>query len=190
MYDGSSTITGALRSNRKVLYTSILSRTDQHTLVLFLVLILLAATSLIGLLLSALLFTGFGILLLGLLLLVAVVEGIRIIQGLTLLIYARYAQDPVPMEPEPNLRIAVLTTIVPGKEPFELVAHTLRQMKKLEHEPGTKVDVWLLDEGNDTYVRRQCYAMGVKHFSRKGIKEFNTTSGEFKARTKHGNHNA
>lgn len=78
--------------------------------------------------------------------------------------------------------------MVPGKEPLELIERTLRAMKRLEYD-GT-VDVWLLDEGNDPGVAAACRAIGAKHFSRKDIERYNTLSGEFKARTKAGNHNA
>jgi cellulose synthase (UDP-forming) len=98
------------------------------------------------------------------------------------------ACDPVPMPPKRGLRVAVLTTIVPGKEPIELVMTTLRAMKRIRHDGP--MDVWLLDEGDDDEVRRRCAELGVRHFSRKGRPEWNQPSGPFKARTKHGNHNA
>jgi cellulose synthase (UDP-forming) len=82
----------------------------------------------------------------------------------------------------------VLTTIVPGKEPIEMVLATLGAMKRIRHD-GV-MDVWLLDEGNDPEVKRRCEAMGVKHFSRKGIERWNQPTGEFKSKTKHGNHNS
>lgn len=102
--------------------------------------------------------------------------------------HARRVKDPVPIKPDKDLRVAVLTTIVPDKEPVELVMSTLRAMKRIAHD-GV-LDVWLLDEGNDPKVRSRCEAIGVKHFSRKDVPEWNTQSGPFRARTKHGNHNA
>jgi cellulose synthase/poly-beta-1,6-N-acetylglucosamine synthase-like glycosyltransferase len=92
------------------------------------------------------------------------------------------------MRPVPGLRVAVLTTIVPGKEPVELVMATLRAMRRIRHD-GV-LDVWLLDEGDDPEVRRRCAELGVRHFSRKGRPEWNQPSGPFRARTKHGNHNS
>ena len=47
-----------------------------------------------------------------------------------------------------------------------------------------QVDVWLLDEGNDPDAMAACAAIGVRHFSRKGIARYNQPSGEFKAKTK------
>lgn len=102
--------------------------------------------------------------------------------------FAAQARDPVPMPPQPGLRVAVLTTIVPGKEPVQLVMATLRAMKRVRHD-GV-LDVWLLDEGNDDEVRRRCAEIGVRHFSRQGHPEWNQPSGPFRARTKHGNHNS
>lgn len=98
------------------------------------------------------------------------------------------ARDPIPMRPQPALKVAVLTTIVPGKEPLELVLTTLRAMKRIRHDGD--MDVWLLDEGNSPEVRAQCAQLGVKHFSRKGVERWNQPTGPFKAKTKHGNHNS
>ncbi|WP_091771363.1 glycosyltransferase family 2 protein [Blastococcus aurantiacus] len=106
----------------------------------------------------------------------------------TITYHAGRALDPVPMRPMPGLRVAVLTTIVPGKEPVELVMATLRAMRRIRHD-GV-LDVWLLDEGDDPEVRRRCEEIGVRHFSRKGRPEWNQPSGPFRARTKHGNHNS
>ncbi|MBW8766204.1 MAG: glycosyltransferase [Geodermatophilales bacterium] len=106
----------------------------------------------------------------------------------TVTYHAGRARDPIPMRPQPGLRVAVLTTIVPSKEPLELVMTTLRAMRRIRHD-GV-LDVWLLDEGNDPEVRRRCRELGVRHFSRNGRPEWNQPSGEFRARTKHGNHNS
>jgi hypothetical protein len=76
-----------------------------------------------------------------------------------------------------GLRIAVLTTIVPGKEPVELVMATLRAMRRIRHDGP--IDVWLLDEGDDADVRR-CAEIGVKHFSRKGHPRWNQAEGQFR----------
>jgi cellulose synthase (UDP-forming) len=110
------------------------------------------------------------------------------LRTLVLTFFAARARDPIPMVPPPGLRVAVLTTIVPGKEPVELVLATLRAMRRIRHDG--LLDVWLLDEGDDPEVRRRCERIGVRHFSRKGRPEWNQPAGPFKARTKHGNHNA
>ena len=111
--------------------------------------------------------------------LIVAVEFIRVLQTSALWLFATALRDPVPIVPKPG-RAAVLTTIVPSKEPLELVLRTLRAMKRLEHDGP--LDVWILDEGNDPNVRRAVEEIGVKHFSRKGEARWNTESGAFKAR--------
>jgi cellulose synthase/poly-beta-1,6-N-acetylglucosamine synthase-like glycosyltransferase len=121
----------------------------------------------------------------------AVMVAMQIIVALrtwVLMFFAARARDPIPMVRPPGLRVAVLTTIVPGKEPVELVMTTLRAMRRIRHD-GV-LDVWLLDEGDDPDLRRRCERLGVRHFSRKGRPEWNRPDGPFRARTKHGNHNA
>ncbi|MEV6344331.1 glycosyltransferase family 2 protein [Actinoplanes sp. NPDC051851] len=117
-----------------------------------------------------------------------VMQVIVALRTCVLTFFAARARDPIPMAPPPGLRVAVLTTIVPGKEPVELVMATLRAMKRIRHDGA--LDVWLLDEGDDPLVRRRCEKLGVRHFSRKGVAAWNQPDGPYKARTKHGNHNA
>src|SRR4051812_220190 len=62
----------------------------------------------------------------------------------TITYHAGQARDPIPMRPPSGLRVAVLTTIVPDREPVELVMTTLRAMQRIRHD-GV-LDVWLLDE--------------------------------------------
>jgi cellulose synthase/poly-beta-1,6-N-acetylglucosamine synthase-like glycosyltransferase len=154
------------------------------------ILLLITSGNLLWYLVSTMQFNGFNLLLLVALASIALIELIRILQSFTLLAFALAAKDPVPMQVPKGLRVAVMTTIVPSKEPFDMVAQTLLRMKEIDPGEGNTLDVWLLDEGDDPYVRARCEAMGVKHFSRKGVKKWNTDSGTFKARTKHGNHNA
>jgi hypothetical protein len=98
------------------------------------------------------------------------------------------ARDPVPVTPEVGTRVAFLTTYVPGKEPLAMVRATLEGAVALRH--GGPLDVWLLDEGDDPAARALCDALGVRHFTRHGIPEWNRDKGVHKARTKHGNYNA
>jgi cellulose synthase (UDP-forming) len=123
----------------------------------------------------------------GLLLLVAL-QLVTALRTWTITYHAGRARDPIPMAPRAGLRVAVLTTIVPGKEPLELVMATVRAMQRIRHDG--ELDVWLLDEGDDPEVRRRCAELGVRHFSRKGHPEWNQPDGPFRARTKHGNHNS
>lgn len=120
--------------------------------------------------------------------LVVTLESARILQSFVLAKFARNMYDPVPVIPQTGLRIAVLTTIVPEKEPIELVARTLEAMKQLTY--SSAVDVWILDEGNDPEVRRVTESLNVHHFSRKDRPEYNQPGGQFRVRSKAGNHNA
>ena len=117
-----------------------------------------------------------------------VIECFRLVGLITFSLSAIIARDPIPVRPRKGGRVAFTTTIVPSKEPFEMVEKTLKAMLKVRHDGP--YDVWLLDEGNDPDIAEACHRMGVKHFSRKGIPKYNMESGRFKAKTKHGNHNA
>ncbi|MDT9680588.1 cellulose synthase catalytic subunit [Streptomyces sp. TRM76323] len=98
------------------------------------------------------------------------------------------ARDPVPVPPEPGTRVAFLTTYVPGKEPLSMVRATLEGAVRVRHQ-GV-LDVWLLDEGDDEQARALCAELGVRHFTRRGVPEWNRPSGPHRAKTKHGNYNA
>ncbi|MGC0206296.1 glycosyltransferase family 2 protein [Streptomyces levis] len=98
------------------------------------------------------------------------------------------ARDPVPVVPEPGTRVAFLTTYVPGKEPLSMVRATLEGAVRIHH--TGPVDVWLLDEGDDAGAKALCAELGVRHFTRLGVPEWNRSEGVHKARTKHGNYNA
>ncbi|SCF08127.1 Glycosyltransferase, catalytic subunit of cellulose synthase and poly-beta-1,6-N-acetylglucosamine synthase [Micromonospora viridifaciens] len=116
------------------------------------------------------------------------VELIRLAQNVVVWVFAFHAKDPVPVDPPVGLRVALLTTIVPSKEPLDVVERTLRRLRQLVY--CGRVDVWILDEGDDPAVKEMAARLGVHHFSRKGRPEYNQPSGEFRARTKSGNHNA
>ncbi|MFI6350695.1 glycosyltransferase family 2 protein [Streptomyces sp. NPDC050560] len=98
------------------------------------------------------------------------------------------ARDPVPVVPESGTRVAFLTTYVPGKEPVSMVRATLEGAVRVQH--SGKLDVWLLDEGDNEQIKALCAELGVRHFTRKGVPEWNRDSGPHKAKTKHGNYNA
>ena len=184
-----SSITGKLTNRSALGFRSILTKRDQVVLGLF-SLVLTASTLTVLSLLFTSLALHFSIAALVLVGMIGLVELIRFIQSLTLIIFASKAKDPIPMKPDTGLRIAVLTTIVPGKEPLDLVASTLAAMKQMNPGDGNRMDVWLLDEGNDPEVKKRCYELGVFHFSRRGVDRWNTKKGAHKAKTKHGNHNA
>ncbi|WMX44989.1 glycosyltransferase family 2 protein [Streptomyces roseicoloratus] len=98
------------------------------------------------------------------------------------------ARDPIPVRPEPGTRVAFLTTYVPGKEPLTMVRATLEGAVRLRHDGP--LDVWLLDEGDHPAAKALCEELGVRHFTRLGVPEWNRRKGPHKARTKHGNYNA
>jgi cellulose synthase/poly-beta-1,6-N-acetylglucosamine synthase-like glycosyltransferase len=118
----------------------------------------------------------------------ALIELFRLVNVVTLCLATVWARDPQPILPDAGLRVAFLTTIVPSKEPVEMVERTLRAALAVRH--AGPYDVWLLDEGDDDAVKKMCARIGVRHFSRKGIDEYNSRTGPMRARTKHGNYNA
>ncbi|MFE9880990.1 glycosyltransferase family 2 protein [Streptomyces sp. NPDC005784] len=98
------------------------------------------------------------------------------------------ACDPVPVVPAQGTRVAFLTTYVPGKEPLATVRATLEGAVGITH--AGRLDIWLLDEGDDERARALCAELGVRHFTRRGVPEWNRPEGRHRARTKHGNYNA
>nr|AIS85269.1 glycosyl transferase family 2 [Verrucosispora sp. MS100047] len=116
------------------------------------------------------------------------VELIRLAQNMVVWVFAYHAKDPIPVDPPVGLRVALLTTIVPSKEPIDVAERTLRRMRQIVY--CGQVDVWILDEGDDPAVKEMAARLGVRHFSRKGRPEYNQPDGEFRTRTKSGNHNA
>ncbi|GAA4968452.1 cellulose synthase catalytic subunit [Kineococcus glutinatus] len=119
---------------------------------------------------------------------VGAVEVMRLVNVVTLVRATFNAADPVPVVPETGHRVAFLTTIVPGKEPVEMAERTLRAAKEIRYDG--RLDIWLLDEGNDPEVRAMCARLGVNHFSRHGVPAWNQPRGKHKRKTKHGNYNA
>jgi cellulose synthase (UDP-forming) len=120
--------------------------------------------------------------------LIILLQFIQLLQTVSVSHYASRCKDPIPMVPQPGLRVAMLTTIVPSKEPWEIAQRTLLKFKDQIHD-GI-VDAWVLDEEDDPYVKARCAELGINHFSRKGVPEWNQVTGPYRARTKHGNHNA
>jgi cellulose synthase (UDP-forming) len=119
---------------------------------------------------------------------VVCVEVMRLVQNFAVWVFAFNAKDPVPKALAAGWRVAMLTTIVPSKEPLNVAERTLEAMTRVRYRG--QVDIWILDEGDDPAVKAMAARLGVRHFSRKGIPEFNTPEGAFRAKTKSGNHNA
>jgi hypothetical protein len=67
-----------------------------------------------------------------------------------------------------------------------MLARTLSALVALNY----KHETWVLDEGDEPAVRQLCEGIGARHFSRKGLPQFQTHSGQFERACKHGNYNA
>jgi hypothetical protein len=93
---------------------------------------------------------------------------------------------PEPMEPPSGLRVAVVTTFVPGAEPLGMLAQSVQAMVGMEYPH----DTWVLDEGETSEVAALCRRLGARHFSRRHKPEFQTDAGQFARDTKYGNYNA
>ena len=122
-------------------------------------------------------------------------EGLRLLNSMTLCWSAGVMRDPVPVEPLNSYKVAFATAFVPWSEPISVLRETLIAAKNLRY-AGPEIDVWVLDEGDDDQVKQLCARLGVRHFSRRRVAEWNTDRGRrtvrerFGARTKHGNYNA
>jgi cellulose synthase (UDP-forming) len=83
-------------------------------------------------------------------------------------------------------RVGVATTFVPEYEPIEMLEETLVALLAIDYPHET----WVLDEGDDQRVKTLCQRLGALHFSRKNVLRYQTETGPFQARSKHGNYNA
>lgn len=88
--------------------------------------------------------------------------------------------------PQPGLKVAFITTIVPANESLDLLYKCLPAMVNADYPH----DTWLLDEGGDARVKAICDQFGVKYFSRYGSRRYNLLHGRFARKTKGGNHNS
>jgi cellulose synthase (UDP-forming) len=88
--------------------------------------------------------------------------------------------------PQDGLKVAFITTYVPGAETPELLDNILPALVAADYPH----DSWLLDEGDDNQAKELCLQYGVKYFSRKRIERYMTADGKFAVKTKAGNHNA
>jgi cellulose synthase (UDP-forming) len=93
---------------------------------------------------------------------------------------------PQPILPKAGLKVAVVTTFVPGAEGIEMLRRTLRALVALDYPH----DTWVLDEGESEQAQTLCRQLGAKYFSRKNLPQYQTEFGIFQARSKHGNYNA
>ncbi len=120
-----STITGPLTDARRVTYRDVFSDREKAVLYVLIALQVVTGLSFVGWLLwPSHLPTGGAWFLLSSAVAVAcmvLVEAVRLAQGAALVLFAARAATRCRSRPQPGLRVAVLTTIVPGKEPVELV---------------------------------------------------------------------
>lgn len=119
---------------------------------------------------------------------VGLIELFLLVNAVAVAYAVSVARDPAPMAPEPGLGVAFLVTYTPGREPLSAVRATLAGAVRMRH-PGP-LDVWLLDEGDDPEARMLCAELGVHHFTRLGVPEWNQGAGPHRAGAKHGNLNA
>ncbi len=110
----------------------------------------------------------------------------QIINELFVWIVSLFMRNSTYIPAVPGYKIAFLTAFVPGKEPYEVLDKTLNAMVNCDYPHET----WLLDEGNDPIARQICEKYGVRHYSRKGLEQYNTREGRFRAKTKAGNYNS
>lgn len=116
------------------------------------------------------------------------IELFRFINITSLCLASTFARDPIVIPAQPGTRVAFLTTIVPSREPVDVVHKTLEAARRIRH-AGT-LDVWLLDEEDSPTVQAMCRELGVCYFTRSGIEAYNQPGGQFKTRSKNGNYNA
>jgi len=93
---------------------------------------------------------------------------------------------PKPMRALTPSRVGVATTFVPGLEALEMLEATVGSLVAMRYPH----DTWVLDEGDDPAVKGLCQKLGARHFSRKHEPRYQTESGAFERKTKHGNYNA
>lgn len=101
----------------------------------------------------------------------------------------RYMKRPRWIPPRDGRRVAVVTTIVPALESLSMLEETLKALVALDYPH----DTWVLDEDDDPEVRSLAQRLGVRHFSRRArraLSQYQSRSGTFQSRSKHGNYNA
>lgn len=98
----------------------------------------------------------------------------------------RAMRRPIHQPPPPDLRVAVVTSFVPGLEPIAMLEQTLRHLVAIDYPH----DTWVLDEGDELAVREVAARLGVIHFTRKHRTEYQAAGGPFAANTKYGNYNS
>jgi cellulose synthase (UDP-forming) len=121
-----------------------------------------------------------------------------IFSGLTLILIARLSihqfqwlslysmRRPAPTTPKSGWKVGVATTFVGEAEPTEMLEQTIRALVSMDYPH----DTWVLDEGDNDEVKSICNRLGAFHFSRRNMPQYQTESGRFQSKSKHGNYNA
>ncbi len=109
-----------------------------------------------------------------------------IIKQVLFWIVASHIKPQQTPKPRPGLKVAFITTFVPGSESHDLLHKILPAMVAASY----KHDTWLLDEGNDKECQEICKKYGVNYFTRFDKEHYNQPEGKFASKTKGGNHNA
>lgn len=97
-----------------------------------------------------------------------------------------FMKKPSVIQPQPTLKVAVVTTISPRAESIEMLEESVKAMVRMDFAH----DTWVLDEEDDPRVKEVCRRLGVHHFSRKHLPQYQGKAGTFKTGTKYGNYNA
>jgi cellulose synthase (UDP-forming) len=119
-------------------------------------------------------------------LVLTLIVSLRVANSLARWFTLPFMRRPRATPPKDGLKIAVVTTIVPGAESLEMLEETVRALVALDYPH----DTWVLDEGDDEKVKALCRSAGALHFSRKNLPHYQSENGTFKVGSKHGNYNA
>ena len=69
-----------------------------------------------------------------------------------------FMRRPIPLEPKPGMRVAMITTFVSDAEPLNMLEETVRAMVAVDYPH----DIWVLDEGDDPAVKDLCNRLWFK----------------------------
>ena len=105
---------------------------------------------------------------------------------LVFILFLYHMRRPLAVSAPSNLRVAMVTAIVPSAESIDILEQTVAGMVMVAYPH----DSWVLDEGGDERVRALCAEYGVNYWTRKGIAKFNQPAWPFQAKTKSGNYNS
>jgi len=100
--------------------------------------------------------------------------------------FVRKMKRPIEIEPEADMRVAMITLCVPSSESLDVIEGQLVALKSVDYPHES----WVLDEGGSGEVRALADRHGVNYFTRRGVEAWNQPAPPFQAKTKAGNVNA